>query len=331
MTSFILYSFVLSFVFLTILTLNQYVHIVALFNIGLTTFYIVSLILLYLLFRRTQPVDIGNLANPNTAPLTETLPKQRFNKELEMATRVQEKLLDIPTPDIEGVRIAKRCIPAKNIGGDFYNFITQDSGSFTTTRGKKSSQNYLSIAMGDVAGHGLASALIMALSSGVFSEIGKQEFSPSKLLSLVNSAINRFIQASHISHVTAFYVVLNLKTKELTYAKAGHPCALLIRHNQIIELDSDGVFLGMFEEQTYDEKSIQLESGDRLILYTDGITETKGITGEFYEEDRLKEQLLIHAHKPIGQVINAIYDDVNQFSQSDQARDDQSMIIMEIL
>ena len=332
MSSFIAFSFVLSFLFLTILTLNQYLPTLLLFNAGLSVFYVVSVLLLYLLFRSKPPVSIGNLANPDVAPLIDTLPKQRFNKELEMATRVQQKLLDIPTPDIPGIRIAKRCVPAKNIGGDFYTFITQDSGSFTThSYHSENSQNFLSIAIGDVAGHGLSSALIMALSSGVFAEIGKQEFSPSKLLSQVNTAINRFIQASHISHVTAFYIVLNLKTKELAFAKAGHPAALLLRDQTIIELDSEGVFLGMFQDQDYDEKSIQLQSKDRIVLYTDGITEAKGITGEMYEEERLKEQLLRHAKQPIGQVLNAVYTDVEEFSQSEHSRDDQSMVILEIL
>lgn len=332
MSAFLGFSFVLSFLFLTILTLNQYLPTLVLFNIGLSVFYAVSILLLFLLYRSKAPVDIRNLANPNQAPILETLPKQRFNKELEMATRVQEKLLDLPTPDLPGIRIAKRCVPAKNIGGDFYTFITQDSASFSTrTYESAEAQKHLGIAIGDVAGHGLSSALIMALSSGVFAEIGKQEFSPGKLLRLVNTAINRFIQASHISHVTAFYVVLNLKTKELSFAKAGHPSALLIRDRQIIELDADGVFLGMFQEQEFEEKKIQLQSGDRIVLYTDGITETKGVTGEFYEEERLQEQLIRYSDQPIGQVLNAVYDDVSKFSQAEYARDDQTMVIMEVV
>ena len=331
MSSFIGFSFVLSFLFLTILTLNQYLPMLILFNVGLTVFYAVSILLLFLLYRSKAPFDIRNLGNAEQESLLDTLPKQRFNKELEMATRVQQKLLDIPTPELPGIRIAKRCVPAKNIGGDFYTFITEDSASFTTTSYQHSNtQNYLGIAIGDVAGHGLSSALIMALSSGVFAEIGKQEFSPAKLLNLVNTAINRFIQASHISHVTAFYVVLNLKTKELAFAKAGHPSLLLIRNKTVIELDADGVFLGMFQDQEFEEKKIQLKSGDRLVFYTDGITEAKGVTGELYEEDRLKERLVQYSDQPIGQVINAIYDDVADFSQAEYARDDQTMVIMEI-
>ena len=109
----------------------------------------------------------------------------------------------------------------------------------------------------------------MALSAGLFSEIGKRYPSPKQVLESANKDIMRYIENSQITHVTAFYGVLNVNTYEFTYCRAGHPGVLLQRNNDDIkELEANGSFLGMFNDIQFEENHVQLIKGDRLFFYT---------------------------------------------------------------
>lgn len=266
------------------------------------------------------------------------LPKKRFLKELGMAKHVQQSLLQVASPKISGLHIAKKCVPADSIGGDFYSFICKDFNEmnlFHSSPGvvkyAKKTNQYLGIVMGDVAGHGLSSALIMALSSGVFSEIGKRYSSPKKVLTAINSDIIRYIENSHITHVTAFYGVLDLNTWEFVYSRAGHPPTILQRqNNEIIELNTGGAFLGLFKSLDFKEERIQLEKGDRLFFYTDGLTEARDQNGDIFGLDRLISSIQEVHHEPIGTVMHELLGRVDTYTQNQTATDDRSLVILEI-
>ena len=162
--------------------------------------------------------------------MIQNLPKQRLMNEIKMAKRVQQALLLVESPNIDGINIAKKCIPADNIGGDFYSFICKDFDQMSPEHPSpgivkyiQNENKYLGIVIGDVAGHGVSSALIMALSSGLFSEIGKRHSSPKKVLEAANKDLMRYIENSQVTHVTAFYGVLNVNNYEFHYCRAGHP------------------------------------------------------------------------------------------------------------
>ena len=150
-------------------------------------------------------------------------------------------------------------------------------------------------------------------------------------LSKANDDIRKYIYNSQISYVTAFYAALNVETKQLTYSKAGHVPALLMHENgEVDELSAKGVFLGMYEKETYEEKQCQLASGDRLILYTDGITETKNSKGEDFGLDRFKDFISKNRQVDVDELIDKIFKKVNDFSDRKDAKDDQTVIILEI-
>ena len=260
-------------------------------------------------------------------------------KELEIARRVQTALLDVETPEIDGIKIAKRCTPAATLGGDFYTFVSKSTHSLSpkshlpgVIEYNDKYENILGFAIGDVAGHGVSSALVMALSFGILGKIGQRITSPENVLKRANEDIRKFITNSQISHVTAIYGTIHPQTRIFTYASAGHNPPLLVKANQdfVQELYSQGAFLGMYPDEEYESHEVQLETGDRIVLFTDGIIEPMNPQKEMFGEARLKKLLLEFSNEPIDVLIDHILDEVNRFSSSSTLKDDQTIIIIEV-
>lgn len=302
--------------------------------------YPIGNIILYLFFTITALIvlDKQRATISNETTLVHSLPKTRLLTELKMAKRVQQGLLMVDSPDVSGIKIAKKCVPADNIGGDFYSFIDHNIHSMNQSEHEpgiiKYTHNetpFLGIVIGDVAGHGVSSALIMALSAGLFTEIGKRHITPKKVLAAANKNLIRYIENSQVTHVTAFYGMLNIDTKMFHYCRAGHPSPILYRNQETIQpLDSAGCFLGMFDELEFYEESVQLQTGDRLFFYTDGITEAKGPDGGLFGNDRLMASIRKTSSDPIGTSINQLFEDVDVYTEYQKALDDRSLVILEI-
>ena len=265
--------------------------------------------------------------------------KPKKNKDLEMAAHVQQGLMSVNPPILPNIKIAKACHAAKNVGGDFYTFIYREdvpeTQSIEETPGvikymdKRS--DYLGIAIADVAGHGLSSALVMALTAGITREVGYQHKSPAITLETVNSNLHPLIKTSHIPYVTMVYGVIQPETLSFTYSKAGHcPILYQTQDGDIYELESEGIFLGMYKDESYEEKTCQLSIGDRLIFYTDGLTESRNENNEFFGEDRLKENLQKYQHLHVEETHNKIYEEIDTFTKNKPLSDDQTLVIVAI-
>lgn len=290
----------------------------------------------YIYYEAERKRLLSHIENTQPSPL---YPNQDYENELNTARNVQQGLLSVSPPKFTDIKIAKRCIPAASIGGDFYCFISHEG---TTLMPKArhmpgvieyidARHNYLGLIIGDVAGHGVSSALVMALASGLLAEIGQTQKDPAKTLQAANNEILKYIQNSQISHVTAGLAFINTETKKMTYANAGHPPALLIRKDNTFELlEIEGLFLGMFQDETYQELDIQLQPGDRIFFYTDGITEAKNKHHEIFGMNRFKNLILAHYQNSIYDLMDIIYAEVNQFLDGDEIQDDQTMVIIEI-
>lgn len=261
-----------------------------------------------------------------------------LNQDLDMAKRVQEGLLTIETDTHPGLEIAKRCIPAADLGGDFYTFIEKQQSTLSQKAGDKGIIEFISghksslgIAIGDVAGHGVSSALVMALSAGIINKIGQSEESPSEVLQRSNNDIFRFISNSQISHLTAIYASIDLDGKCIHVSNAGHPSILKLDKNKSIEyLHTEGTFLGLYKDEKYEEKTFPIKKKDRLFFYTDGITETKNEDNNEFGLKNLEALIIENSDKPIQELLDIIFSKVTEFREKKPSKDDQTMIIIEI-
>ena len=238
-----------------------------------------------------------------------------LDRDLRMARSLQQGLIPDRTPQIPGFVIAARCLPAESVGGDFYNFLQKD--------------NELDIVIGDVSGHGVSSALVMALTNGIINELGQNSVPPGEMLADVNRHIQYYL-SNNINFVTAFYSRLDIRNKKLSFSKAGHLPALLFKNNakKPSSLDGEGILLGVFADAAFSSTTVDLEAGDKVIFYTDGITEIRNPAGEWYGEDRLIDLISANKTAPAGTLLETIFTEIKKFSGLQ--RDDQTMVILEV-
>lgn len=263
----------------------------------------------------------------------------RYKNDLEIAKRVQQALLSVEHPHIDGIVISRRCMAAESVGGDFYTFVHRN-GQEVIKRQKiqgvtefvDSREQSVGIIIGDVAGHGVSSALVMALSSGILGELAKTNRSPGQMLKKANAEMIRYLENSIISHITVFYGLIQIKTKTLLYARGGHPPLILVHPDGSCQiLDCDGVFLGVFEHEDYEECEMALQSGDRLVFYTDGLIEARNAADDMFGVERLTDLLRKYRDLPSDLVEDRIFHEVSEFSGKSPGEDDQTMVIVDIL
>ncbi|MBI60005.1 hypothetical protein CL657_02160 [bacterium] len=257
---------------------------------------------------------------------------------LESAKRVQEALLSIDPPETERIKIVRRCVPASTLGGDFYTFVNKSMRKLdekTKTKGivelVDNKEDLIGVTIGDVAGHGVSSALVMALASGLLGRIGLNNRSPAVILQRANLDIQKFISHSQISHVTAFYSTINLDQMTLTFAGAGHPAAVLLRKDLTYHLlEANGIFLGMYPDEVYEEKTISLTPGDRLLLFTDGIIETSNAYNEAFGTKRLVDLAIMHSDREPDDLVEIVFEQLYKFREGEIQRDDQTLVVVDI-
>jgi serine phosphatase RsbU (regulator of sigma subunit) len=243
---------------------------------------------------------------------------QRMINELEMAGRLQKSLLPDTFENINGVSFSCKYVPSIQIGGDLYDVVDLGHG-----------QTGFMIA--DVSGHGVAAALISSMFKMSFHALATTVASPKILLHLLNKELKPVLNEDYI---TAFFVLVDRYSKSITYSNAGHPTPLLFKGSsgEIMDLDTDGFFLGSFDDGGFEEKSeINIEKGDALLLYTDCILETENESGEQYGKKRLKDCFAqaIRNNSRGQKVIEVIEEDVRKFSSKEALDDDFTVMLVE--
>ncbi len=240
---------------------------------------------------------------------------QQQEQELDRARQIQQDLLPKTIPQLPGVQIAGAWQPARTVGGDYFDVIRLDD-------------NRLGICIGDVAGKGITAALLMANLQASFRAFATPEASPAVVCAKLNAfvcgnvAIGKFI--------TFFYAVLDTEHRTLTYENAGHCPSLLIRKTgKVDSLCGQGALLGVLPDWVYKNSEIRLESGDRLLLYTDGVTEAADRQSEEFGEDRLVRAAQAGDGTAV-QVQRKIMDTVTEFCEKN-FHDDATLVIAAIL
>ncbi|MFH0823605.1 MAG: SpoIIE family protein phosphatase [Pseudomonadota bacterium] len=241
-------------------------------------------------------------------------------QEMEMASQLQRSLLPQSFPPYERVEFAVAYRPTSKAGGDFYDVIEVSSG-------------LIGFAQVDVAGHGVRSAMIGAMFKMAFQTFAKAQPSPAALLAKINDEMYRIIPAGDF--LTAFYGAIDTRTMQLIFSNAAHPKPFLYRkrNREIVELYDGGTILGAFPDMEYDEGTESLESGDRILLYTDGVTEAgnNSESGEVYGEERLKETFLHHMDQAPDRLLQTILGEIEEFQGSTSFDDDVSLLMVSVM
>lgn len=239
--------------------------------------------------------------------------QRRIAQELEIAKRVQARLFPQTLPQLKTLQYAGTCIQARDVGGDYYDFL--DIGG-----------ERLALVIADTSGKGIGAALLMAnLQANLRSQSAIALDQPERFLQSVNQLF--FENTTDSAYATLFFAEYDDKAKRLRYANCGHLSGLLLGRNGVERLDSTGTVLGLFKEWNCSIEERQLFPGDILALYTDGVTETFDNHGEEYGERRLIEALQRNRERPSRALLAAIVDDVQQFCSCDEQHDDITLIV----
>ena len=245
------------------------------------------------------------------------LERERLSQELEIARQLQLRLLPEKNPSVEGYTIQGFCLPAKEVGGDYYDFI-------------ELADNKLGIVIGDVAGKGLPAAIYMTLTKGIFLSFTKTNISPKEALTKVNQLLYQSLQRG--SFVTMCFAVLDNQKNELTIARAGHEPLLHANNNDssIIEVKPKGIGLGLEEgkifESGIEEETIKINEKDLIIFYTDGVSDSRDSSLNNYGIRRIKEVISKNKELPLAQLVTETINDAKTFSGNTSQYDDMTLI-----
>ncbi len=248
----------------------------------------------------------------------EFLEKQQIEKEIEITKKIQQHVLPKRFPRLEGIDIAAVNIPAREVGGDFYDYISIDD-------------NVHSFLIADVSGKSLPASMFMAFARSITRVEATNLVSPSRVLEESNKYIFKDSQSGMF--VTMFYMVLYLKDKLIKFGSAGHNEQLFYREEKddFELLNVKGIPLGISDSSIYMESSFNYNAGDILILYTDGITEAMNKYGEEFEMERLKEVVLRNKNLSANGLKNKILEAVNKFTEGMPQFDDITLLILKFV
>src|SRR5215217_3641793 len=237
--------------------------------------------------------------------------RERIEPELRVARRIQQSLLPEAIPELEGWLIAAYYGPAREVGGDFYDFLELEDGR-------------LGLVVGDATGHGMPAALVMATTRGMLRAVVQSSESPGEVLARVNEALVADIPPS--TFVTCFYGVLDPKDGHLSYANAGHnlPCR---RHDgQAEELRARGMPLGLIPGMRYEEKETILASGDSTLFYSDGLVEAHNPQREMFGFPQLRRLVAEHDAEE-GSLVDVLIDELRSFTGDGWEQEDDITLV----
>lgn len=238
-----------------------------------------------------------------------------IQQDLNTAREIQQAILPKvfpPFPEITSFDVCASMVAAREVGGDFFDFFLIDA-------------HRLGFVIGDVSGKGVPAAIFMAVSRTLIRATGIKGISASECIHSVNSLLCKESVSSMF--VTVFYGILDTATGEMEYVNAGHNPPYVVSPNGIRKLEmTSGVILGVMEDFDFQSKTTKLMPGERLFLYTDGVTEAFNAAEEVYGDDRLEHFLRLRLQSPIEQIVKDSFSDVNEFSAGIDQSDDITIL-----
>jgi phosphoserine phosphatase RsbU/P len=244
--------------------------------------------------------------------------ERRLQDDLATAREIQRQLLPTGAREIPGIDLAAGYCSARELGGDFYDFLPYGQGR-------------LALVLGDVSGKGTAAALYGSLATGIMREhVTEHPCPPAEMLAMLN---NRLFGARLESRFIALiFAVYDAGSRRLTFANAGSPYPRLMRDGNVQELRIEGVPLGLFPENQYDETSVELQPGDTVLFASDGILESENYDKEEFGAERLAAVLrTVTPEESAGDVANRVLNATDEFSGAGVApHDDRTLLVLRV-
>ena len=243
--------------------------------------------------------------------------KKRLEGQLEVARQVQLELLPARDPQLEGYDISAYNFPTEEVSGDYYDWV-------------QIYDDQIGLVIADVSGKGVPAALLMAFLRASLRAATHVGYSPHISMAKVNYLLWESIERNQF--VTAFYGILDVTNKTLTYTNAGHNPPILLKQNGDLSfIDRGSIPLGMFRDTRYHEYYLTTDPGDVLMLYTDGVTEANDPHGEEFGRDRLARAVIANRQLGARELISAVYTEVLTWTGGRGATDDVTFFVIKAL
>jgi len=250
----------------------------------------------------------------NLLVLLEVADRLSLKNDLEVARDIQQAMLPAGLFSAAGVETFGMSRPANTVGGDFYDVLALEDGRVVVT-------------VGDVAGKGSPAALLMALLLAMMRTLVDEKLEAAELVTRLNKQVCRHAPGSRF--ITLFYAVYEPLTGSMTYVSAGHMPPLLLRaHGACERLTEGGIALGMFEQSTYSTGQVQLQPGDLLAVYSDGITEAENHAGRPFDEIGLETALKASARETLSGIGAAVVRAVERHTDEKRFADDLTILLL---
>jgi sigma-B regulation protein RsbU (phosphoserine phosphatase) len=240
----------------------------------------------------------------------------QLTEEMRVARSIQQGLFPRTCPQVDGYRLAARCLPARETGGDFFDFIKLGDGR-------------LGVVIGDAAGKGMPAALLMADARSIWRAEARLGYGPAETLRRANRSLFRDINSD--GFVTCLYAVLDPAVGEIRFSGAGHPLPLLHNGSGVMEIEAYGLPLGLQQDVSYDEVSTFLAPGDMVVLYTDGVVESLNSSRELFGFERMMRLVQREGSLSAEAMVERTWSAAHAFSGEAGQADDITVIALKTI
>ena len=262
----------------------------------------------------------ASVAFENSWYVRETVEREKIEQELELAASIQAKLFPDELPQLSGYDIAAHNRPARQCGGDYYDFL-----QVAAEEGAKTNTHLFCVA--DVSGKGLPASLLMSNMQATLRALLGRNTSLAQLAADTNDLLHATTPSN--KYVTAVFVNFEPQTGQAVYVNAGHNGGVLLRHDGSHEwLKPTGTPIGLFAGLPYEEESVHIEPGDLLALFSDGIPEAQNTADEEFGEDRLLSYLRATRDEPAAQIVSGAFGEIDIFAGSAPQFDDITLVVI---
>ncbi|MDA3940172.1 MAG: SpoIIE family protein phosphatase [Spirochaetia bacterium] len=259
--------------------------------------------------------DYAALTIDNMYNFTEAVQRREMERELRIASDIQKNLLPKKIPDIKGFSIGIYSEAARAMSGDYYDIYRLD-------------KNKIALVICDVVGKGVPASLLMVMIRTIIRFISSPKRGADQILNVLNKGLTRRIGTDQ--YATLSLSVIDEDSGMIDFSNAGHSPMLYYNNKEGVfsSIDTKGLPVGVETEEIYVKKSIKLESNDIVILYTDGLPETRGEDGSLYSLDTLQKLIIKNKAKPVEKIVDIVENDIRQFKGSQDLVDDQTLLIV---